>query len=125
MKGTMSDATKQRRVEERGLIEKCKKLALKGRMAYRNTRDCRTHVKWEYKGGGLEVFFESGTFHLGNGEEIIVTDGGKEVFHVYDGATKKCKCPLRSTFQVGETHVEVYEWGPWEEKMDGILSQQS
>lgn len=120
-----SEAEKQRRVQETGLIRRCEQLALKGKTTHWSETDCKTHVIWEYKDRGFEVFFESGTFHLGNGREIKVSHKGREVFHVYDGATKKDKYPWKSTFIVDEeTHVGTYEPGEWEDDVESILSSQ-
>lgn len=121
MAKVFSDAAKQRRIEERGLIEKCEELALKGRMTHREERDCRTHTKWEYKEGTFEIFLESGFYHLGNGREIRVVHDGEEVFHAYDAGSKEEKYPHRPTFKVEDLHIGTYVTGSWEEEIAKIL----
>ena len=70
-------------------------------MVYRKRRDCGTHTKWEYKNGTLEIFFEFGHFHFGDGEEIRVVNRGKEVLLAYDDSLKRQKYPQRDSVEVG------------------------
>ena len=114
-----------RKLARRDLVSKCRRVVLLGKLVHRKTRDCSTHVKWEYLTPPFKIFLESGHYSLGTGEEIKVIHNGEEVLLAYDDAFKESRYAGQPSIEVrrkgGRNNVGFYKPGDWEDEIDRLL----
>ena len=78
---------KAKEIEESGLIERCKELALTGRVLREKVRDSSTHMKTENfcgKGERTHVTHEHGIYSMGDGKILTVHYNKNLVFKAVD-----------------------------------------
>ena len=110
-------------IEGKNLIKKCCDLALSGELILHNERSDSSHVRWKYEDDLFLVYYESGHFGMGDGDEIKVSYGGVVVFLAYDDSLKRQKYPEEISIEANNLHVGTYISGPWEEKINSFLEE--
>ncbi len=116
----------RKQIEKSNLVDMCEEISLLGEATTMNHRDASTHSIWEYSGENIQVFYENGRYHFGNGKELKVSYENKLVFHVVDSQAYKdfvTNCPFIELKDGGI--VLEYQAGLWEQEIREALKEVS